>query len=1559
MKKFTILFLFIFSVGYVFSQSVSSTYNLGDIPVNYSSYGETCNGAATPLVVTLPEGDWLVTSVDVEYDITAGGGGWMSEQRSLLACQETGLDEGAYISGTGGSSGTMSYSRTADIANGTHSGDLTFELRVFRTYGSSPTCGTEYQKVDDGTWMVTVNYQEVPSCAAPAILTSNDITNSSANLGWTESGSATAWDIELGPAGFSPTGTPTMTGVTNPYVYGGLDAATTYDWYVRADCGEGDYSAWAGPNTFTTQCDAITVPYTENFDGDWSGDPAAPLCWSVVNVDGGNTWSQDDAYLSPHSDPWVAHGMGNGDDYLISPSIDLTGTNAQMSWWDIVESSNYANEYKVLVSTTNADIASFTDELADITCVNTDWEQHSVDLSAYADQTIFVAFYQYFSAASYYGFGIDDFALELAPECGPPTDLTATNITLSSADLGWTETGNATAWNVEVGESGFTPTEIPTHPGVDNPVTVEGLASGTVYDFYVQADCSTKATSTWVGPFTFVTLCEVAELPYSEGFESQFFPPVCWEGQDWSQSTYGDPHTGDEFAYSNTSGSLLTSPEFAIPAGDPYQLSFWVRCESVSYPQDMDVLISTDGINFDLLYSVEDLATITYQQIMLSLEAYAGESVWFRFEGLYGTGGYSYGICLDDMSVELIPYGTISGVVVAQETGDPVEGALVECAPEAIQTTTDNTGLYEFYLPVGEYELTFSHPDYNTAVESGVMVNEGDVTILDVSLMTLEIPLCSQLVGPADNSNNNLPGETVLEWAPDPESSTVEGYKILLYNVTDDIWLENETDLGNVTTYAPVDGFEWGKQYVWMILPYNNAGEIESCTPWYFNTSYSGMLQGVVSNAQTGLPVQGVDVTIEQVFPNPGNVFNLVTDENGAYSLEWESAVYNVTFSKYAYQTAVFNNESIYTNQVTQLDVELVPEPAYPLPFYEDWSSGNYDTQSWSYEGNWYMDINGNPGPSAIFYWNPQSLNYEHHLQSFFIDTRDEEQVFLQFDLQLSDYYYNGTENMTIRVFDGSEWSVLENFTNYGSFDYTTFTYDISDVASGNIILLDFMATGNDTYGFDWWHVDNILVTNELFDVDKHEVSEVVFFDETKEVDIQLFNYGAGTLEWEAELSAKADWLLLEPTSGTIYPGTETLTLTFDGSQAAKEDFTQQILLTINEGLIQVTIDVEMKHYEENGQEVMIPGADEWGYISSYINMDNKMNLEDAMADVEEEMIIMVGTQGIYWPVHEINTIGDFDNYEGYKIKMNAVSSLAFFGEMVEDQTVTFPAGTFIIPILSQEPVDVMDMLGDKDVEFAFGIDGTIYWPEGPIYTLETFYPGYGYLVKFNSETTLDFGVALPKDLKPNSPPAFENITPWNDVYRTGDFHMVGISSQAASELEAGDIIGVFNTEGQCSGMMNYSGQGQAIGIPVFADDVTTEATDGMMEYEPLIMKVFRDGREIMLTPVYSTDMPNSDGLFAVNGVSMILSFKEGATAIGEDPVQEVVVYPNPSNGVFNIDGINSAIRMQVTNAHGQVVAIDEINDHYTLDISGQPTGVYFIRLYSEAGIKIVKVVKQ
>ena len=72
-------------------------------------------------------------------------------------------------------------------------------------------------------------------------------TQTTADLSWTENGAATSWDAEVVAMGAAATGTATDPGVSIGFTKKeetGLTAATTYDFYVRADCGGGLTSAY-------------------------------------------------------------------------------------------------------------------------------------------------------------------------------------------------------------------------------------------------------------------------------------------------------------------------------------------------------------------------------------------------------------------------------------------------------------------------------------------------------------------------------------------------------------------------------------------------------------------------------------------------------------------------------------------------------------------------------------------------------------------------------------------------------------------------------------------------------------------------------------------------------------------------------------------------------------------------------------------------------------------------------------------------------------------------------------------------------------------------------------------------------------------------------------------------------------------------------------------------------------------------------------------------------------------------------------------------------------------
>jgi len=149
-------------------QSISATYSTGDIPTSLGSYDPSCNGPLTTISITLPTGGpWIVTGIDISYNITAGGLGLMSHQRSQIHCQNSNTTEASVYQGTGNTGGTQAYDRTGvDIAAGTYEGNTTlvFEMRAWRT-SIGFICSTAQNKVDNLTWTITLHYTTVPSTA--------------------------------------------------------------------------------------------------------------------------------------------------------------------------------------------------------------------------------------------------------------------------------------------------------------------------------------------------------------------------------------------------------------------------------------------------------------------------------------------------------------------------------------------------------------------------------------------------------------------------------------------------------------------------------------------------------------------------------------------------------------------------------------------------------------------------------------------------------------------------------------------------------------------------------------------------------------------------------------------------------------------------------------------------------------------------------------------------------------------------------------------------------------------------------------------------------------------------------------------------------------------------------------------------------------------------------------------------------------------------------------------------------------------------------------------------
>lgn len=163
--------------------------------------------------------------------------------------------------------------------------------------------------------------------------------------------------------------------------------------------------------------------------------------------------------------------------------------------------------------------------------------------------------------------------------------------TSSQVTIEWNEALNSPiGYEVLWGEDGFDPeTEGTLIGGLTTPqVTIMGLTGETDYAFYVRTICSGEDVSEWVGPITFTTPVEPANVPYSFGFEEE--DGTGWTllnagaGSDWNVEMSSDDiqaYQGDVFAYAGAfpeeSNAWLFSRAVNLTEGTSYSVSYYLR----------------------------------------------------------------------------------------------------------------------------------------------------------------------------------------------------------------------------------------------------------------------------------------------------------------------------------------------------------------------------------------------------------------------------------------------------------------------------------------------------------------------------------------------------------------------------------------------------------------------------------------------------------------------------------------------------------------------------------------------------------------------------------------------------------------------------------------------------------------------------------------------------------------------------------------------------------------------------------------------------------------------
>ncbi len=458
----------------------------------------------------------------------------------------------------------------------------------------------------DGTTEVT-GY--CPSCLDPTDLAVSDVTTTTASVTWTANNGETAWEYQVVAGGATPDATGTATS-DYPLALTGLTANTTYDVYVRANCGDGVTSAWVMVSFTTPLTTQTSFPYCSSFDtdlGDWSTE----VTQGTSNWESASSSNNSVAAYSGGGSAYYYSGNYNGDSsVLISRPMDITALASPQVTFQIANPS-WGGDQDVLEVWYKATAADAWSVLGTYSDATTTFLEVTLNLPNASND-----YYIAFNATSGYGYGvlIDDVCIAEAPSCIVPTDLTVADITQTTASVTWTANNGESAWEYQVVESGVAPDATGTATS-DNPLALTGLTENTLYDVYVRANCDADGTSEWV-TVSFTTLPAPIVPDYTNDFTT--FPGDLWSEAvgaiaDGPSGTTSLWDTGN-FAhgtnapaayiniYSTNRDEWLISPSFDL-SGVSYYLNV-----DVAATEYLSSFSTADPV--DAIWGVDDFVTL-------------------------------------------------------------------------------------------------------------------------------------------------------------------------------------------------------------------------------------------------------------------------------------------------------------------------------------------------------------------------------------------------------------------------------------------------------------------------------------------------------------------------------------------------------------------------------------------------------------------------------------------------------------------------------------------------------------------------------------------------------------------------------------------------------------------------------------------------------------------------------------------------------------------------------------------------------------------------------------
>jgi hypothetical protein len=288
------------------------------------------------------------------------------------------------------------------------------------------------------------------------------------------------------------------------------------------------------------------------------------------------------------------------------------------------------------------------------------------------------------------------------------------------------------------------------------------------------------------------------------------------------------------------------------------------------------------------------------------------------------------------------------------------------------------------------------------------------------------------------------------------------------------------------------------------------------------------------------------------------------------------------------------------SNIILVLIMIIISPVLMALDFSENWESGNFVSNGWSFEnesGNWELwEYFGNPGASARFSGFPSLVNYDHRLVSPILDGTNCETVIIDFDffgrvmLPQTDAF-----SLEVRIM-GEGWQEVAIFnanTPGDEFTWLAQSFNISSLTAGNDFQIAFRAYGLDTMNIIRWHVDNIHI---------YEPQPTLLpFIET------WSSGGFSDNNWSFEPS-QGSWMITE------YNFNNVAEFVFDMWLDYSYSLTSQPFSALDCSSVELSYDIVLDNFELTGMEnlsVELSSGEDWQPLVTYVNDTQGFSLSE------------------------------------------------------------------------------------------------------------------------------------------------------------------------------------------------------------------------------------------------------------------------------------------------------------------------------------------------------------